>query len=117
MTSDQSTLQLAKYGVWVVLAGLAVILTAFAISVFVFEPTAADVSTALAPVTGIVGTIVGAYFGVQVGSQGRQQAEATTAEAQRRVTRLAAAVDPERLEKLFPEGDDPKSKPFGDDVF
>jgi hypothetical protein len=96
-----------------------VILASFAISVFVFEPIAADVSTALAPVTGIVGTIVGAYFGVQVGSQGRQQAEANTVEAQKRVTQLAAAVDPERLEKIFPAGDDnPESNPsMGDDPF
>jgi hypothetical protein len=107
MDPERTNLYLARYGVWVVLAGLGVILAAFTISVFVFEPTAADVSTALAPVTGIVGTIVGAYFGVQVGSQGRQQAEATTARAQEQVTRLAAAADPARVAEIL-RSDEPR---------
>lgn len=64
----------ALYGVRVVYAGLAVVAGSFVAAVIAYS-AAADVSTALAPVTGVVGTIVGAYFGVQVGAQGKESAE------------------------------------------
>jgi hypothetical protein len=71
-----------KYGVVVVLAGLAVILLAFFLALREYD-RAAEVSTALAPITGVVGTIVGAYFGVQVGAAGREKAEAARAQSDR----------------------------------
>ena len=58
----------------VVYSGLFVVLASFIAAALIYSD-AADVSTALAPVTGVVGTIVGAYFGVQVGSQGKDTAD------------------------------------------
>jgi hypothetical protein len=84
----------ARYGVLVVLAGLAVILVAFVITVIVFEPEVGDVSTALAPITGVIGTIVGAYFGVQVGGAGKEQAEAARDKAEDQAKILAAVAPP-----------------------
>ena len=43
----------------------------------------------------VLGTIVGAYFGVRVGSHGKQEAEAARAASEERVARLAAHVPPE----------------------
>jgi hypothetical protein len=83
----------ARYGVTVVLAGLAVTLLAFGLALLAFDK-AGSVSAALAPITGVIGTIVGAYFGVQVGSSGRSQAEAARAKAEDDARRLAIVADP-----------------------
>jgi hypothetical protein len=81
----------ARYGVQVVFAGLAVVLAAFAIAVIAYSE-ASGVSTALAPITGVVGTIVGAYFGVQVGSAGKQGAETARDKAEDQAKKLAAVA-------------------------
>jgi hypothetical protein len=73
------------------MAGLAVTLAAFGIAVGVFT-NAADVSTALAPITGVVGTIVGAYFGLQVGSSGKDAAEAARSKAEDQARALAVVA-------------------------
>jgi hypothetical protein len=44
----------------------------------------------------VLGTIVGAYFGVRVGSHGKQEAEAARVASEERVARLAAHVPPEQ---------------------
>jgi hypothetical protein len=88
----------AVNGVRVVYAGFAVVLVAFVVAVVAYA-AAGDVSTALAPVTGVVGALVGAYFGVQVGSQGK---EATERQADARVQRAEAArLESERDAKLL----------------
>ncbi|HEY2194681.1 MAG TPA: hypothetical protein VGH76_20615 [Actinomycetospora sp.] len=91
---------------------MGVLLTAFLLAVFHY-PTSGDVSTALAALTGTIGTIVGAYFGVQAGGsgankaanqaevarqaaeQGRQDAEQGRQEATTTALKLAAAASPE----------------------
>jgi hypothetical protein len=40
-----------------------------------------DVALVVGPVTSLVGTVVGAFFGVQVGAQGKERAEAVRDEA------------------------------------
>jgi Na+-transporting methylmalonyl-CoA/oxaloacetate decarboxylase gamma subunit len=70
-----------RYGFYVVVIGLGVVLLAFGFAVFRWT-TAADVSAALAPITGVVGTVVGAFFGIQVGSQGKEAAEKDRKEAE-----------------------------------
>jgi hypothetical protein len=91
--ADESSKWKYMYGVWVVLAGLLVILVAFIWAVESYAK-AADASTALAPVTGVVGTIVGAYFGVAVGAAGKDKADARAAQAEEKAT-FAAAHLPE----------------------
>jgi hypothetical protein len=97
----------ARYGVLVVLAGFSMTLGAFVAALIVLD-TAQAISTALAPITGLIGTIVGAYFGIQKGAEGkqaveeqRQQAEqrAHAAERQARTTtaKLAGAIPDVRM--------------------
>jgi hypothetical protein len=90
-----------RYGVVVVLAGLFVILVAFVVAVGQYDK-ASDVSTALAPITGVVGTIVGAYFGVQVGAAGKDKADAARdkSEAHTRKALLALAPDSPEAREL-----------------
>jgi ABC-type long-subunit fatty acid transport system fused permease/ATPase subunit len=49
----------------------------------------------------IFGTIVGAYFGVKVGSAGKEQAEAARQAATVKVEELAARADPKTVEQAL----------------
>jgi hypothetical protein len=60
---------------------------------------AGEASTAIAPITTVIGTIVGAYFGMQKGAEGteaaeegRRVAEERASRAEDKATRLAGAV-------------------------
>lgn len=81
----------ARYGVYVVTVGLLVILAGFVLAVLHYSD-AGSVSTALAPITGVVGTIVGAYFGVQVGSQGKAESDSARTQAENQAKALAAVA-------------------------
>jgi hypothetical protein len=78
----------------VVVVGLTTVAAAFGLAVLHYTKSS-DVSTALAPLTGVVGTIVGAYFGLQVGSQGTAASEARRARADDQAKALAAVAPPE----------------------
>jgi hypothetical protein len=91
-------------GLIVVVVGFGILIAAFLVVVFHY-PTAGDVSTALAAITGTIGTIIGAYFGVQAGGAGgqraaalaenaRQAAEVARINAQDVAVRMAAIADP-----------------------
>ena len=49
----------------------------------------------------VLGTIVGAYFGVRVGARGKDEAEAGRAVAAAKVERLAAHVDTEKADEVI----------------
>ena len=49
----------------------------------------------------VLGTIVGAYFGVRVGSRGKEDAEAQRVVATAKVERLAAHVDAHEAEQVL----------------
>lgn len=89
-----------RYGLIAVMAAVTVILVAFVFASLRYD-TATDVSTALAAITGTVGTILGAYLGVQTGSQGKEESEAARQKAEARAVALAAAAPYEQaLEAL-----------------
>jgi uncharacterized protein YdbL (DUF1318 family) len=89
-----------RYGLFAVMAAVTVILVAFVFAALRYN-TANDVSTALAAITGTVGTILGGYLGVQSGSQGKEESEAARQKAEARAVALAAAAPYEQaLEAL-----------------
>jgi hypothetical protein len=49
----------------------------------------------------VLGTIVGAYFGVRVGAKGKDDAEAARAVAAAKVERLAAHVDTHKADEVI----------------
>jgi len=49
----------------------------------------------------VLGTIVGAYFGLRVGAHGRDEAEAARVASEERVVRLAAHVDPQAAAQVL----------------
>jgi hypothetical protein len=82
-----------KYGFLVVVIGLAVV-TAIGVAAIAKWSAAADVTAVVGSVTGVVGTIVGAFFGVQVGSTGKEKAEAQRNVAEDKALQLASALPP-----------------------
>ena len=51
----------------------------------------------------VVGTIVGAYFGVRVGAHGKQEAEAARVASEAKVVRLAAHIDKQDAAQVLDE--------------
>ena len=68
------------YGMWVTLAGVGAV-TAITIVALIRYDNATSIVTALGPVTAVIGTLVGAYFGLRGSSLAQQNANA--AELQR----------------------------------
>ncbi len=94
------------YALIAVLAGLLAVVTIYAAAIMRWN-TAQDVVAVVGAAGSIVGTIVGAYFGLQVGSAGRARAETQRdrAESQRvkaeeRVVALSAALQPDQFTAL-----------------
>jgi hypothetical protein len=90
----------SKYGFWVVVVGLAVVALVWTVAILNWKQ-ASDVATAVGSVTGVVGTLVGAYFGVQVGAAGKEKAERDRDDAQDKVSKLAGALPPDVAERLL----------------
>ncbi|HSR47576.1 MAG TPA: hypothetical protein VLL77_06255 [Anaerolineales bacterium] len=91
-----------RYGFWVVLAGILAVLIVF-VAAAVRWTEASDVATVVGSVTAVIGTLVGAFFGFQVGSEGRAAAERARAEAEGRAMRLAAHLEPRVASKALSE--------------
>jgi hypothetical protein len=104
MTQDDVTAAQAeatrwRYGFLVVVAGIVAILIAFGAAVFATR----EFASLFAGVAGVVGTIMGAYFGVQAGQSGKAKVEADLAKSQELVVRLAAYVGTENAPKVIDE--------------
>jgi hypothetical protein len=91
----------------VILAGFTLVLIVSLAAMWRWS-TAQEVSAVAGAITGLVGTVVGAFFGVQVGSAGaeqaeraRQEAEHARARAEMRALRLAGSSDPARAESVL----------------
>ena len=88
-----------KYGFWVVIGGLVVIVLAFFAAIARWT-VASDVTAVVGSVTGVVGTVVGAFFGVQVGSAGKEKAENERNTAQLKLVKAAGALPPDVAAKM-----------------
>ena len=63
----------------------------------------ADMVAALGSVTTVVGTIIGAYFGVQIGSHGKEAAEAERTQAENAARLALGKLDPKRRRRRQPD--------------
>jgi hypothetical protein len=89
-----------KYGAWLIGAAFVLLGAVFGIAVWRYA-SAADVVAVVGSVATVAGTILGAFFGAQVGSAGKEAAEARRAQAER-TTRLALGkLDPQVAEDLI----------------
>lgn len=67
---------------------------------------ATDITSIVGLFTSVLGTLVGAFFGLQIGSAGKEKAEQRADEAQKKVNALQGAATPEVIEKagkFYPE--------------
>ncbi len=67
--------------------------------------TAADITAVLGLFTTTLGTLVGAFFGLQIGSSGKEEAEQRADSAQKKADALNAAADTDTINKarkLYP---------------
>lgn len=99
VTAAQADAARWRYGFLVVVTGIVAVLIAFGAAVFATREFAA----LFAGVAGVVGTIIGAYFGVQAGQSGKAKVEAELAKAQELVVRLAAYVGTENAPRVIDE--------------
>lgn len=76
-----------KYGACLIGAAFILLALVFGIAVSRFT-SAADVAAVVASVATVVGTIIGAFFGIQIGTSGKEAAEAHREQAEK-VTRAA----------------------------
>ncbi|MGC5010194.1 hypothetical protein ACLQ2R_05475 [Streptosporangium sp. DT93] len=93
MTEDEAVAARAeaarwRYGFYVVVMGLVVILAGFVVIALRNGDTAAP----FAGLVGVSGAIIGAYFGVQVGQSGKDRVEAELRRTNEMAIRLAAKV-------------------------
>lgn len=82
-----------KYGAWLIGAAFVLLGVVFAIAASQFK-AAADVTAVVGSVATVVGTIIGAYFGLQVGSSGKEAAEAGRNQAEKTARVALAKLDP-----------------------
>jgi hypothetical protein len=88
-----------KYGFIVVILGLVFVLAVFVFAIFKFN-SASDVTTTVTSVGGVIGTIVGAFFGLQLGAAGKEKVEQERNNAQRMALMLAGKAPTDKFESL-----------------
>src|SRR4051812_14965426 len=84
-TTTTTTTKEGPYGMWVILAGLAA-MTIVTVAALVRYDAATDIVTALGPVTGVIGTLVGAYIGLRGSSLAQQHANSAELERAKMAT-------------------------------
>jgi hypothetical protein len=109
-TQKVSDAQLYKYGFWVVVIGVAAIMTAFLVGL-VRLTASGDVAAAASAMFAATGTLAGAYFGFHAGSAGKAGAEQarqaaenerhTEALKSQRLAALAAKNDADKVDEIL----------------
>jgi hypothetical protein len=89
-----------KYGLWAVFAGLLAICVVAVVGVLRYS-TPSDAATAIAPVVAAISALTGAYFGVQIGSAGKEQSDAARDAAHSEAMKFAAIADPRMAQQLI----------------
>lgn len=90
-TEDPKT----KYGFWIVIAGLGSVVILYIGTIITFailttpDTLANNVVAAMGAITGVIGSLVGAYFGLQAGAAGK---EASDAKAEQQSALASAAM-------------------------
>jgi hypothetical protein len=96
------------WGFLVVAVGLLTLVGIFVAALLEWEKPD-DVVTGISPITGVVGSLVGAFFGIQAGAAGRERAEAARQEEATKVQQLAAVAPTEQAARIL--GVTPSAEP------
>ncbi len=79
-------------GLWVVLAGLAAVVIVFALALWRYSNSPQNVVAVVGAATGVIGTLVAAFFGIQEGTRAGAAGRAESEQARTEVTRLALTM-------------------------
>jgi hypothetical protein len=84
----------AKYGYHIILAGLALVTVLYITTIIIFawltpDNLANNVVASMGAITGVIGSLVAAYFGLQAGAAGK---EASDAKAEKQSALASAAM-------------------------
>ena len=88
-------------GMIVTCAGLVVVAAVAVIAMVLVKKTTSDVVAIATSAFSVVGTVVGAYFGVKIGSDGTQAAVAGMKDEATKAQAFAAHVSPEDADKAI----------------
>ncbi len=88
-----------KYGFWIVFTGIVVVLVVFLASLLKWS-SSNDVATSVGSVTSVLGTLIGAFFGIQVGSAGKEKEAADRKEAEDKALHFAAHMSDQGKDAL-----------------
>lgn len=94
----------AKYGFWIVIAGLGSVIVLYIGTIITFailstaDTLANNVVAAMGAITGVIGSLVGAYFGVQVGASGKETSDAAAVQSSALAQGAMSQLDPEQTQ-------------------
>ena len=97
--SDQLDRMRLRYGFWIIVIGFSLVAFITLIAIFRWNEVA-NVATVVGAVSSLVGTVVGAFFGVQFGSAGKEKAEAARDRSQEVAEAALSMLPPESAERL-----------------
>jgi hypothetical protein len=89
-----------RYGAYLIGAAFVLLGTIFGIAVWHYS-AASDVVAVVGSVATVAGTILGAFFGAQLGAAGKETAEARRAQAERTTRMALGQMDPQVAEDLI----------------
>src|SRR5919202_1547915 len=90
-----------KYGLLIILAGFVLVALISVVSIFRWQDVT-SVATAIGATTSLVGTVVGSFLGVQVGSAGKERVEADRQQVEE-MARVALSMLPPNVAKQLRE--------------
>ncbi len=91
-----------KYGFWIIITGFTLVAFITIVSSFRWVEVT-SVATVVGAVASLVGTVVGAFFGVQVGSVGKERADAARERSDEGIKAALSMLPPEAAEQLRAE--------------
>ena len=91
------------YAFWLAVLGLAIAAVLVVFLVFQGKYESKDVLAVVGLFTSVLGTLVGAFFGLQVGSSGRESAQEAARDANNVAQRALAALPPEQARAVMGE--------------
>jgi hypothetical protein len=101
-TSEEIDRLRLRYGFWIITTGFALVFLITLIATFRWVEVT-SVATVVGAVASLVGTVVGAFFGVQVGSVGKERADAERERSERGIKAALSMLPPEAAEQLRAE--------------
>jgi hypothetical protein len=104
LVSDELDRMRLRYGFWIIIFGFSLVAFITLVAIFRWNEVA-NVATVVGAVSSLVGTVVGAFFGVQFGSAGKEKVEAARDRSQEMAEAALSMLPPESAERLRSEID------------